>query len=65
MSNHPEEMSKVSPDVATLADKYVDFEVLKAVTCLDCFHPEDGGSMFLRNVGELLPYYLTSHSRTQ
>jgi hypothetical protein len=64
MGNHQEESSNLSPDVAPLVDKYIDFKVLKAVTCLVGFRPEDGGSMFLRNFGELLPDYLASHPRT-
>jgi hypothetical protein len=53
------------------------FDVLATVTlmgavfwdCLVCliigllFDPENGGSTFLRNVGELLPYHPTSHTR--
>jgi hypothetical protein len=29
------------------------------------YDPEGGGSMFLRNVGELLPNYTASHTRRQ
>jgi hypothetical protein len=29
------------------------------------FDPEDGGNTFVRNVGKLLPDYITSHPRRQ
>jgi hypothetical protein len=39
----------------------------RGTLCLPCcflgmlFNPEDGGSMFLKNVSKLLPHYLASH----
>jgi hypothetical protein len=49
--------------VEDMPGKQHELEVKRKLLSQHIFHPEDGGSIFPRNAGELLPDYIASHPR--